>query len=103
MPSDRTIQTEPFNLDGEVKALPRKFVPDGNSNTHSATYSLLSGGPVYFRAIEDQSPTDSDVPIEVGDELDVIGSEDLRLVKFYCPGLAIGVVTYRGAGDHVAL
>ncbi len=105
-PGNRLIHSEPFNVDGEVKRLSSAFIPpsqdvQGNSNTFSATYALLSGGPVYFRAIEGESPSDSDVPVEVGDELDVIGSEDLRLVKFFCPTTSIGVMSYYGSGDQV--
>ena len=105
-PGNRLIHSEPFNIDGEIRTLTPAFIPpsqdvQGNSNTFSATYALLSGGPVYFRAIEGESPSDSDVPVEVGDELDVIGSEDLIRVKFYCPVTSIGVMSYYGSGDQI--
>ena len=101
MPANRLIHSEPFSLSGgEVKSLSIAFVPPANPNTRSATITLLRGGPVYFRAVEGESPTSSDRPIELGDELDVIGSEDLRLLRIMTPVSANLEISYFGGGQQ---
>ncbi len=102
MPANRLIHSEPFSLhNGEVKSLSVAFVPPASPMTISATVTLLRGGPVYFRAMEGESPTSSDRPIELGDELDVIGSEDLRLLRLMSPVSANLEISYFGGGDQL--
>ncbi len=99
---NRLIHSEPLALSGgEVHPLSSAYIPPDSPNTVSATVTLLFGGPVHFRAIEDESPTDSDRPMELGDELDIIGSEDLRFLRLMAPGSARLEISYFGGGDQL--
>ena len=104
----RLIHSEPFSLrDGEIKPLSLAFSSPGSPNTVAATITLLGGGTltippkVHFRAMEDESPSSSDRFLEIGDELDVIGSEDLRLLKLLAVGNARLEISYFGGGDQL--
>jgi len=99
---NRLIHSESLRLsDGEMKPLTPDYVPPKSPNTASATVTLLQGGPVYFRAVEGERPTNSDRPMELGDELDIIGSEDLRLVRLMAANSARLEVSYFGGGDQL--
>ena len=99
---NRLIHSERKSLSSGISTpLSLAYVPPQNGNTQSATITLLKGGPVHFRAMEGENPSDSDRAMELGDELDVIGSEDLRLLRLMTPDSADVEISYFGGGDQL--
>ena len=105
--ANRLLHSETLVFDG-VKSLTTEFVPPANPLTYSATLTLIKNGsdlnpiPVHFRAVEGENPSTTDRFMELGDELDVISSEDLRLLRLLPVGGEVCVeVSYFGGGDQV--
>ena len=102
MPSNRLIASENRILHpGEVVGLTTESIPPDNPMTMSASIFMVSGGPLYFDAIENQVPSSDSMPMEPGDELDVIGAEDLRLVRLMATSTTRLDISYFGGGDQV--
>ena len=102
MPSNRLIKNEQITLHPGVSTpLSAAYVPPINPNTRSATVTVLKGGPMYFDATEDQYPSVDTRPADLGDELDVIGSEDLRLCRLMATETTLLDIDYFGGGDQV--
>ena len=102
MPSTRLIASETRILHpGQPEALTTEFVPPANPMTMSATVFLIKGGPMYFHAVEDEYPTSNTTPVDEGDTLDIIGSEDLRLIRLMATSTTHLEISYFGGGDQV--
>ena len=102
MPSSRQIASEHRILElGQVIALTTEFVPPANPMTFSATVFVVRGGPMYFNAVEGEPPSSNSAPAEVGDTLDIIGAEDLRLVRLLAASTTHLDISYFGGGDQV--
>ncbi len=102
MPSNRLIASETRILHpGQPVALTSEFIPPDNGMTMAATITVLSGGPMYFHAVEGEYPSNDTRPAEVGDELDVIGAEDLRLIRLMAVTTTRLDIDYFGGGDQV--
>ena len=102
MAANRQIASEHRTIEpGQVIALTPAFTPPANPMTMSATVVVTKGGPMYFDAIEGGAPSNNSEPAEVGDQLDVIGSEDLRLVRLTATSATRLRIRYFGGGDQV--
>lgn len=102
MPANRLIKSEVIILHpGQARGLTSTYIPPKSPNTRSATITVLKGGPMYFDATEGQAPSSDTAPAELGDELDVIGSEDLRLVQLMAAETTNLAVSYFGGGDQI--
>ncbi len=103
MPSNRAIATELRTLQaGLPEGLTTEFIPPTNGSTFSATVSIITGGPIYINnAIEGTEPNTGSHPINIGDELDVLGTEDLRLLRMMVTQRTDIEITYFGGGDQV--
>lgn len=108
MVANRLIKNEQKTLQPWVSTpLTAEYIPPGNgnagdSNTRFATITVLKGGPMYFDATENKVPSTNGRPAVVGAELDVIGSEDLRLCRLLATEVTLLDIDYFGGGDQVA-
>ena len=108
MPSNRLIKNEQITLQPWVSTpLTAEYIPPGdgnaaNGNTRFATITVLKGGPMYFDATEGEIPSTDGRPAVVGAELDVLGSEDLRLCRLLATEVTLLDIDYFGGGDQIA-
>lgn len=105
----KTIGSETLHvLPGRVTQLSLQYVPPASVAVVQATLRNESGGAVRFNAVEGVTPTpdgeEGSNLLRIDGELDVIGSEDLRLLQLVPAGSIeppVLRVTYYGTGETI--
>ena len=99
---NRVIASELRTLNANLpESLTAESIPPGNPNTRSATVYILKGGPLFITTLEGREPSELSHPINLGDELDVIGAEDLRLLRMMVIKRTDIEIIYSGGGDQL--